>query len=160
MRDTKYYLVMVALPIILITSLNFASAGFDDFQEQAVFNASLLLTTVAYLFITKDSTPETNEITMLDVITYTALLVSWALIIIRFLSLSEVSTEEFLEKRIAIGICFVAVGIQSSLYLYLYVKYNLLIRWSLHLGDIKSWRQLGYCALLPRAAGRLRRSIS
>jgi heme/copper-type cytochrome/quinol oxidase subunit 4 len=119
---------MVALPIILITSLNFASAGFDDFQEQAVFNASLLLTTVAYLFITKDSTPETNEITMLDVITYTALLVSWALIIIRFLSLSEVSTEEFLEKRIAIGIFFVAVGIQSSLYLYLYVKYNLLIR--------------------------------
>lgn len=139
-RETKFYLRTVALPMMLITSLNFASAGFDDFQDQAGFNASLLLTTVAYLFITKDVTPQTNEITKLDIVTYTALLLSWVLIIFRFLSISEFPSEAFLdtEKRISIGIAFLVVAVQSSLYLYLYVKYHVLIRGSPHLGEIKS----------------------
>ncbi|CAJ1938985.1 unnamed protein product [Cylindrotheca closterium] len=142
-RQTKYYLRTVALPIIMITSLNIATNGFGEFEDQAGLNASLLLTTVAYLFITKDVTPETSQVTHLDIITYTALFVSWASILIRYLSLAVVWNETFWvsEKTISFGLCAFAVGIQSSLSLYLYIKHIRLIQRSEMLGEWEPLKQ-------------------
>ncbi|KAL3938761.1 MAG: hypothetical protein SGBAC_006389 [Bacillariaceae sp.] len=138
-RKTKYYLRTVALPIIMITSLNIATNGFGDFEDQAELNASLLLTTIAYLFITKDVTPETSKVTRLDIITYTALFVSWASIMIRYVSLATVWEETFWisEKKLSFGICVIGVGIQSSFSFYLYIKHKRLIQKSELLGEWK-----------------------
>ena len=65
--------------MILITSLSVASIIIDGFGDEVALSSSLLLTTVAYLFIIKDITPATSAVTILDIITYRELLLSWIL---------------------------------------------------------------------------------
>ena len=116
LRETGYYLRTVGFPIILITSLSFASIGIEDFGDRVGFNSSLLLTTVAYLFITKDVTPPTADVTILDAITYGALILSWLLIVTNFL-IENKNTLDYV-------FCGVTVGFQILLYTFVYLRYQ------------------------------------
>jgi len=138
LRRTAYYLRTVAFPLILITSLSFSSNKIEKFSDQVSFNASLLLTTVAYLFITKDVTPETSQVTMLDIITYGALGLSWALIIVHFFALTKVTSQSFKdsEEDISIALCVIVTGIQCCLFIFLYVRFQFFARSSRKLGGV------------------------
>lgn len=137
LREATYYLRTVAFPMILITSLSFASIPIDGFGDEVGFNSSLLLTTVAYLFITKDVTPATSEVTILDVITYGALLLSWGLIMLHFIaSHSWVGIDEETEQIIGFVICSTTVGVQSFLFLFVYFRYKAILKESSLLGDL------------------------
>jgi predicted GNAT superfamily acetyltransferase len=129
LRSTSYYLRTVAFPLILISTLSFASNYIDVFEEQIAFNSALLLTTVAYLFITKDVTPDTSVITMLDMITYGSLVLSWALIMIRSVAVFDdiTSITQFL--------CIFVTGMQLILYISLYLRYKYFSSTSEQLGD-------------------------
>ena len=138
LRETSYYLRTVALPMVLITSLSFSSYNIEEFGDRVGFNSSILLTTVAYLFITKDVTPDTSEVTMLDIITYSALVLSWSLIMIHFFATLEISSQSFKDTKqdITLGLCFFATGLQCSILIFLFVRYQFYIRSSRQLGDI------------------------
>ena len=103
----------------------------DVFEEQIAFNSALLLTTVAYLFITKDVTPDTSVITMLDIITYGSLVLSWALIMIQAVATSDDTT------RITQVLCAFVTGVQLILYISLYLRYKYFSWTSEQLGDYK-----------------------
>eukprot|EP00553_Chaetoceros_curvisetus_P001280 CAMPEP_0204621486 /NCGR_PEP_ID=MMETSP0717-20131115/7176_1 /ASSEMBLY_ACC=CAM_ASM_000666 /TAXON_ID=230516 /ORGANISM="Chaetoceros curvisetus" /LENGTH=597 /DNA_ID=CAMNT_0051635895 /DNA_START=69 /DNA_END=1862 /DNA_ORIENTATION=+ len=137
LREATYYLRTVAFPITVITSLSFASTSIEDFDDQVGFNASVLLTTVAYLFIAKDVTPESSEVTMLDVITYGGLLLNWSLIMIRFIVFSGRASENFknLEKSISLGLCTFVSLVQVAFCIFLYVRYTNCYRSSVKLGS-------------------------
>ena len=139
LRQTTYYLRTVAFPLVLISSLSFASNFIETFEEQVGFNSSLLLTTVAYLFITKDVTPDTSQVTMLDMITYGALVLSWALIMIRCIAISEDTSEIFKESEgmVTRWLCLVVTGLQCILFIYLYLRHRYYRRSSEELGDFK-----------------------
>lgn len=136
LRETTYYLRTVALPMVLITSLSFASNSIDSFGDQVGFNSSLLLTMVAYLFITKDVTPATAEVTLLDVITYGALLLSWMLIMLHFMSIEESDVQKKREEWIGLALCATTVGIQICLITFLFVRYKYIMYKSEKLGDL------------------------
>jgi heme/copper-type cytochrome/quinol oxidase subunit 4 len=122
--------------MVLITSLSFASNSIDSFGDQVGFNSSLLLTTVAYLFITKDVTPATAEVTLLDGITYGALLLSWMLIMLHFMSIEESDVQKKREEWIGLALCATTVGIQICLITFLFVRYKYIMYKSEKLGDL------------------------
>jgi len=135
LRETTYYLRTVAFPMVLITSLSFASLHIDSFGDQVGFNSSLLLTTVAYLFITKDVTPATAEVTLLDVITYGALLLSWILIMLYFISIQASESQKKLEAWIGLTLCTTTVGAQVCITIFLFVRYKYIMCKSETLGE-------------------------
>jgi len=135
LRETTYYLRTVAFPMVLITSLSFASLYIDSFGDQVGFNSSLLLTTVAYLFITKDVTPATAEVTLLDVITYGALLLSWMLIMLHFISIEASESQKKLEAWIGLTLCTTTVGAQVCITIFLFVRYKYIMCKSEKLGE-------------------------
>lgn len=135
LRNASYYLRTVAFPMLLITSLSFASVDIEEFGDKVGYNASLLLTTVAYLFITKDVTPDTSDVTMLDVITYSALLLCWALIMVHFLGTKYA---DFDVKTTSLGLCCVTTVLQCIVISYCYFRYKNVTRRGDKLGQY-SW---------------------
>ena len=135
-RESGYYLRTVAFPMILISSLSFASNSIVEFGDKVAFNASLLLTTVAYLFITKDVTPQTNEVTILDLITYGALMLSWILTMLQYLSIGPQYFSPSTANRIGSTLCYFVVITQCLLCSFVYCRYVYLFRNSRSLGEI------------------------
>ncbi len=119
LRESWYYLRTVGFPIVLISSLSFATPGITEFGDRISFNSSILLTAVAYLFITKDVTPPAAEVTILDIVTYGALCLCWLLIIIEFLF--DVS------RAVQFIICASVVGLQVVLCVIAILRYTYIL---------------------------------
>ena len=133
-RNTGYYLRTVAVPLFFISSLTLTSIGLDELSSRIELNTVLLLTNVAYLFVTKDETPRTSHVTKLDLVTYFCFLAPWFLIVLNYIAF-RVDMSLTLADNISYMVCGTVVGFIGFMIVFMRTKYIFTVQHNSQLGE-------------------------